>query len=76
MSVYDSNFETNRSVPLGSITTLRVVTVFERAIDAIIGWRNQRETSSQLRKLSDSQLSDIGLRRHDIADVSERLAQN
>lgn len=74
MSVYDSNFETNRKVPLGAITTLRLVTMFERAIDAFVGWRNTRATQIALRKLSDEQLADIGIDRHQISGLAQELA--
>jgi uncharacterized protein YjiS (DUF1127 family) len=71
MSVY----ETNRSVPLGSVTTLRVVSFFERAVDAVAIWRKARATASALSELSDKQLADIGLMRGDISDVADALAR-
>jgi uncharacterized protein YjiS (DUF1127 family) len=71
MSVY----ETNRSVPLGSVTTLRVVSFFERAVDAVASWRKSRATASALSELSDKQLADIGLMRGDISDVADALAR-
>lgn len=71
MSVY----ETSRSVPLGSVSTLRVVNLIERAYDAFTVWRDARATQSALAKLSDAQLSDIGLRRNHIAAVAQDLAR-
>lgn len=71
MSVY----ETTRPVPLGSVSTLRVVNLFERAYDAFTTWRDARATRSALAKLSDTQLADIGLRRTHIAAVAEDLAR-
>lgn len=74
MSVYE--YETNtRVVPLGSVVTLRIVTLLEGAYDAIAGWRNARATSRALAKLSDAQLNDIGLRRAHIPAVALDLAR-
>jgi uncharacterized protein YjiS (DUF1127 family) len=70
MSVY----EVNRQVPLGSVTTFRVVSLAERAVEAVRTWRNVRATERSLRDLSDAQLADIGLHRGAIADVAEALA--
>jgi uncharacterized protein YjiS (DUF1127 family) len=72
MSVY----ETNRSVPLGAITTLRVVQLAERAIEAFRAWRTARATAESLAELSDSQLADIGLHRGEIAEVALKLARS
>ncbi len=70
MSVY----ETNRSVPLGSITTLRIVNLLERIVNSAVAWRNARATRATLNNLSDLQLADIGLERAEIFDLSDRLA--
>lgn len=70
-----SIIEPTRSVPLGAITTLRVVSFFERGYDAFVSWRTARATASALSELSDKQLRDIGLTRGDILDVAEALAQ-
>lgn len=67
--------EINRPVPLGAITTLRVVTLFERIFDAITSWRSMRATEQALSDLSDAQLADIGLHRGDIQQVAEKLAR-
>ncbi len=71
MSVY----ETNHVVPLGSITTLRFVNAFERLTNGYAAWRNARGTRSQLNRLSDLQLADIGLERAEIEDLAESLAR-
>jgi uncharacterized protein YjiS (DUF1127 family) len=74
MSVYE--YETNtRVVPLGSVVTLRVVTLLERAYDAFADWRNARATTRALAKLSDAQLVDIGLNRAHISAVAQDLAR-
>jgi uncharacterized protein YjiS (DUF1127 family) len=75
MSAYDTITPANRQVPLGSITTFRVVSVFERAADAFVSWRNARANAKVLRSLSDRQLDDIGLHRGDIGEVAEQLAR-
>jgi uncharacterized protein YjiS (DUF1127 family) len=72
MSVY----ETNRSVPLGAVTTLRVVQMAERAIESFRAWRTARATEEALAELSDSQLADIGIHRGEIADVAQQLARS
>lgn len=71
MSVY----ETNHTVPLGSITTLRVVNAFERIANTFAAWQNARRTRAQLGRLSDLQLADIGLERAEIVDLAESLAR-
>jgi uncharacterized protein YjiS (DUF1127 family) len=67
--------ETSRSVPLGSITTFRIVSLTQHALGAFAAWRNARATEKALRHLSDQQLRDIGLRRGEIAAVAEDLAR-
>lgn len=71
MSVY----ETNRQVPLGSVATLRLVNLLEHGYDAFTSWNARRVTEAQLSKLSDAQLSDIGLRRANIATVADQLSR-
>ncbi|MER2507916.1 DUF1127 domain-containing protein [Amaricoccus sp.] len=71
MSIY----ETNHVVPLGSITTLRVVNAFERMTNLYRSWRDARVTGAQLRKLSDLQLADIGLTRGEIEDLAESFVR-
>ncbi len=71
MSVY----ETNRQVPLGAVTTLRVVQMLERTIESFRAWRIARATETALAELSDSQLADIGIHRGEIADVALELAR-
>jgi uncharacterized protein YjiS (DUF1127 family) len=62
--------QNNRAVPLGSVLTFRLVTLVERAIDGALAWRRSRETARQLSRLSDDQLTDIGLTRGEIPDVA------
>ncbi len=71
MSVYEI---TPRPLPLGTITTHRVVTAVERLLNRLDGWRRARQTEAVLRTLSDAQLSDIGLRRGEIAEFADALA--
>ena len=70
-----SVIQSDRAVPLGAVTTFRIVSLAERAWGAFAAWRNARATERVLAKLSDSELSDIGLHRGDIAAVAERLAR-
>lgn len=71
-----SVIETPRPLPMGAITTFRFVSVAERVIEAFVAWRNTRATEAALMKLSDKQLSDIGLLRGQISEVAEDLARS
>jgi uncharacterized protein YjiS (DUF1127 family) len=66
----------SRSVPLGSVTTFRVVSLAQRALDAFLVWQNARATERTLRRLSDQQLADIGLHRGAIADIAAEMARS
>lgn len=70
-----TTLETNRSTPLGAVTTLRIVSFVERGIHAFVAWRSARATAKALTALSDKQLRDIGLHRGDIVDVADALAR-
>ena len=72
MSVYET---TPRPLPLGTLTTHRVVSAAERLMNRLAGWRRARQTEAALRDLSDAQLSDIGVRRGEIADFADSLAR-
>ena len=77
MSAYDTISSANaRPVPLGSITTFRIVSLFEQTLGAVVAWRNARATEKALRSLSDKQLNDIGLHRGEIIAVAEDLAHS
>ena len=67
--------EESRAVPLGSVATFRVVQVAQRLLDAFTSWRNRRATRTELRRLSDLQLNDIGLHRSQIEELVEDLAR-
>lgn len=60
--------------PLGAITTFRIVHFAERLLQGYQARRRATETEKALHKLSDRELSDIGLERGAIHDVSRRLA--
>jgi len=70
-----SAFEYNRAVPLGAITTFRITNLAERGYNAFRAWRLSRATMESLEKLSDRELSDIGLIRGDIPHVADQLAR-
>ena len=72
MSVYET---TPRPLPVGTLTTHRVVSAVERLMNRLAGWRRARQTEAALRDLSDAQLSDIGVRRGEIADFADSLAR-
>lgn len=65
----------SRPVPLGAATTFRLVTLAQRALNAVIVARNARATEKALQRLSDRQLADIGLHRGVIGDVAATLAR-
>lgn len=67
--------EPTRSVPLGAITTFRAVSFFERTLDAVASWRRSRATYDALSRLSDKQLSDIGLNRGELLVIAEDLSR-
>lgn len=65
-----TNFETARPLPFGAITTYRIVSFFDTAIENV---RNKRATSATTRvlnSLSEHQLEDIGLSRSDIPSAA------
>lgn len=68
-------YNTNRQVPLGAVSIFRVTSAFEAAVRAITTWRRARRTRETLANLSDEQLADIGVARHEISDVSGTLAR-
>ena len=72
MSVYET---TPRPLPLGTITTHRVVSAIESLLADVRAWRAARATASALRDLSDAQLADIGLHRGAIPNVAGTLAR-
>jgi uncharacterized protein YjiS (DUF1127 family) len=71
MSVY----ETNRNVPLGAVTTFRLISSVERLIENVSKWRSARATATALSELSNAQLADIGVLRGEIDDVADRLVR-
>ena len=72
MSVYET---TPRPLPLGTLTTHRVVTAVEQTVARLNAWRRARLTEAALRDLSDTQLADIGVSRGDIADFADSPAR-
>ncbi len=59
----------NIHAPLGAATVLHVVDAFISAKNAIIEWNEARVTRKILSKLSNAQLSDVGLSRSDIEKI-------
>ncbi len=70
-----TNFETTRPLPLGAVTTYRVVNFFDSAIEAVRSVRSTYTTAHALNSLTDYQLEDIGLCRADIASTSKVAAR-
>lgn len=68
-------YNTNRQVPLGSVSIFRLTSAFEAAVRNLAAWRRARRTRQTLAGLSDEQLADIGVARHEISDVSGTRAR-
>jgi uncharacterized protein YjiS (DUF1127 family) len=60
----------NTSVPFGAITMLRLVNATETVIAAFVSWNARRRTHIALSSLSDHLLSDIGLSRGNLRNIS------
>jgi uncharacterized protein YjiS (DUF1127 family) len=69
-----SVFEVARPVPLGSDTTFRIVSMFQRLAVNLSNWRSSLATANALHGLSDEQLDDIGLNRGEIDQIAGSLA--
>ncbi len=61
--------EPRRPVPFGTIAVLHVVDFFYGLRERLVAWRNRRVTRSALNRLSDHELTDIGLTRDEIDSV-------
>ena len=62
--------ETTRPAPAGAIAAFKFVSVVERAIAAVADWNTERKTVAALSKLTDHELNDIGISRHDIRNFA------
>ena len=60
-------------VPFGALTTHRIVTSVSHAAAAVRRWNETRHTAAQLRRLSPSQLEDIGLTQADVATLTDGM---
>ena len=58
------------SAPMGAITALRVVNFVSTAVAAFMNWNERRRTVEALRRLTPSQLDDIGLTPADVEDFA------
>lgn len=70
-----SAYETNRKVPLGAVTTFRLINSVERLIESFSKWRSARATAVALSELSNAQLADIGVLRGEIDEVADRIVR-
>lgn len=61
------------SVPLGAITTFRLVNTVENAIVSVQTWIAARKSYNALVNLSDGQLDDIGLTRANFRDAVSNI---
>ncbi len=58
------------SAPTGAITIYRVVNTVLTAVAALMSWNERRRTVNALRRLSPSQLDDIGLTPADVEEFA------
>ena len=61
-----TGFEMSRSVPFGAVKIYQIVLFIQGASAKLAIWNKARKTRNELYRLSDRQLSDIGLIRSDI----------
>ena len=59
----------NVSAPVGAVSIFRVVDLALALKEKLAAWNEVRLTRRALSDLSDAQLADIGLSRHQIKDV-------
>ena len=59
----------NVSAPVGAVSILRVVDFALALKNQLVAWNEMRLTRRALSELSDAQLADIGLSRHQIFDM-------
>lgn len=59
-------YETSAAAPFGAIATYRVIKTIGDAVEALRAWNDRRMTRHALARLSDRELTDIGLCRGDI----------
>ena len=57
---------TSTHVPLGAVTTLRIVDGILNLKDLVVAWNQARVSRNALSRLSPQQLDDIGLTRNDL----------
>ena len=67
--------EPRRPVPFGTIAILHVVDYFFGLRERLVAWRNRRITRNALSRLSDHELSDIGLTRNEIDTALDKRAR-
>ncbi len=66
--------ETSRPVPFGAVSTFRIVSAIESAVDGVVSAYRAHKTEKALSGLSYAQLSDIGLERDEIHAAAQRAA--
>jgi len=59
----------NTSVPFGAVAVYNIISTLDRVRVAILTWNARRVTTNALVRLSDAQMSDIGLTFSDIRSL-------
>lgn len=70
-----AHYTPSRPAPFGAVSTYRAVALVENGIAAFKAWNTARRTASDLAKLSDHQLEDIGLSRSNLNGFSASFIQ-
>ncbi len=68
-------YEAPRPAPFGAISIYRIASAVEAPIRAFKRWSIARRTETELSKLTNRELMDIGLERGWLADVSDDAAR-
>lgn len=67
-----AHFDATRPVVAKKTFGAHFHTLFSRISTSLIEWNEQRVTRNELSRLSDHQLSDLGLTRHDVDTLYRR----
>ena len=60
--------------PFGAVTLYRLVAASERAVETIGTWRRANAVERSLSRMTDRELSDIGMFRGDIPRIAREMA--
>lgn len=64
-----ANIDTSRPAPFGAEFLIRMTSRTDALRQSLVQWNNKRATQKAVSRLSDRQLSDIGLSRYDVDNM-------